>query len=266
MNSGCIFCGSRKKRSKEHVWPDWMREYFPKMEGQSHNRETHTFRWETALGSKRVKRQGHLSTLKIRAVCEECNSGWMSQLESETKPILKGILQNQPVEITEAKQETLARWITVKTIVGEHAEPDICVTPEADRYLLKSKGIIPNYYAIYLGRHTTTSDTAWLRTSQTIGLSKDGPSPPLGGLKRNTQSIAFLCGPLFLFVFAIRVEGIGASEFFKFSKLSQLFPLHEPIIHWPLAQSLSKSDMSRIAYALEDIKNLPNVHDGGDLP
>ena len=111
----------------------------------------------------------------------------------------------------------------------------------------------------------TTSDTAWLRTSQTISLSRDGPTPPLGDLKRNTQSITFLCGPLFLFVFAIRVDGIEATGFFRFPKLSQLFPPHEPVIHWPLAQTLSKSDMGRIAYELEGIKNLPNVHDGGDL-
>ena len=265
MNSGCIFCGSRKKPSKEHIWPEWMREHFPKMEGQSHNKDTHTSRWKTALGSKRIKRQGHLSTLKIRAVCEECNNGWMSQLESETKPLLKSILQNQHVEITEAGQGTLARWIAVKTIVGEHAEPDICVTPETDRYLLRSQGIIPSYFAIYIGRHMTTSDTARLRTSQTISLSRDGPTPPLGDLKRNTQSIAFLCGPLFLFVLAIRVDGIEATEFFRFPKLLQLFPPHEPVIHWPLAQTLSKSDMGRIAYELEGIKNLPNVHDGGDL-
>ncbi len=79
------------------------------------------------------------------------------------------------------------------------------------------------------------------------------------------QSIAMICGPLFAFVLAIRVTGIDATDFLKLPKLIQIYPNKVPTIQWPLPTQLSTGDMGKIAYALEDMKNLPNVHDGGEL-
>ena len=265
MAPKCVFCPSEGKRSKEHIWPEWMAEYFERSDGQRHRRDILTSKWKENLSTKEIERPGHLSTHKVRVVCKSCNNGWMSRLESKTKPVLVPMLKNQETQLTQSYQETLALWITVKTIVGEYSEPDIAVTPEIDRHLVKEQGRIPDYYAIYLGHHSSGSDSAWLRTSMTLALTMDGPDPPLDGYTRNTQSIAFLCGPLFLFVLTMRVNGIKASDFMRLPKLTQIFPPQYSSVRWPNAESLNKQDMGKIAYALDDLKNHPNFRYGGDL-
>lgn len=266
MSKACIFCGSRGKKSKEHIWPVWMHEHLPLLGDGEYVSELNTFKWKEQIGSRKSTRQGHLTTKKIRVVCQSCNSGWMSELENEAKPILLKLLGGESIELCAEKQKTLARWITMKAIIGEHADSDTHMTPREDRSLLRLENRIPNYFVIYIGVHNASSDSAWLRISQTIALSPEGPSPPLGQLKRNIQSIAFICGKLFVFVFAVREDGIEPTEFLKLRKVQRIYPRQSDIVKWPPTDTLTTWDMGRIAWAIDDMENLPNVKYGGDLP
>jgi hypothetical protein len=242
-----------------------MGKYFGRHDGQFHNRDIYTSNYKKPISNKTTKRPGHLSTLKVRAVCEGCNNGWMSQLEDAAKPILERMLRRERFILNEHNQTTLARWITVKTVVGEYAEEGLAVTPETDRHRIRIEGKIPDYYSIYLGHYAEDKENAWMRTSMTIAASKDGPSPSLNGLYGNTQSVAFLCGSVFLYVLAIRADGLDVNEFIKFSKLNKIFPAGSPIVEWPPENSVTKRDMGVVAYTLNELKRQPNVHDGGDL-
>lgn len=266
MSKPCIFCGSRGNKSKEHIWPVWMHAHLPLLGGRKNTRELQTFKWKEQIGCKSLSRQGHLSTTKFRVVCKSCNSGWMNILEGKAKSILTRILRRDGVKLSVADQEILARWIAMKAMTGEHAENEVHMTPKADRHLLRLEGKIPDYYAIYIGAHNTDSDTAWLRVSQTIALSQEGPSPPLGNLKRNIQSIAFICGPLFVFVFGVRERGIDAAKFFHFRKLQRIFPAQSALVEWSLKEILSRAEMGQVAWALDELKNHKNVKYAGDLP
>ncbi len=266
MRKACICCDGHGRKSKEHVWPVWMHEHLPLLGDGENVSEVNTFRWKEQTGSKKSTRQGHLTTKKLRVVCPSCNSGWMSELESASKPILLKLLAGQAVDLFAEQQDTLARWITMKAIIGEYAENNTHMTPREDRFLLRLEDRIPNYFAIYIGLHNASSDSAWLRASQTIALSPKGPSPPLGELNRNMQSIAFICGKLFVFVFAVREEGIEPTEFLRLKKVHRIYPRQSDIVKWPPAVVLSKLDMGQIAWAVDDMKNSPNVKYGGDLP
>lgn len=265
MKKPCIFCNGIKKKSKEHIWPEWMHELLPKLGDGNNVSKVDTFRWKKQIDAKSSKRQGHLSTKKLRVVCCDCNNGWMSVLENEAKPILTKILKNENFTICNKKQNTLVAWITLKSIVGEHDEDNTQVTPPADRNLFLTTRKTPEYYAIYIGRHSERSDTAWLRTSLTLARSQFGPNPPLGDLKRNTQSIAFICGSLFVYVLAIRENEITASEFLNLPKLTRIFPYHSSNINWPPKQTLDASDMGLAAFALDEMTKMKNVRYGGDL-
>ncbi|MDB2414187.1 hypothetical protein N9W34_00270 [Rickettsiales bacterium] len=266
MNRTCIFCNRTRKKSKEHIWPEWMHTFLPIIGDANNTSEVNTFKWKEQTGAKKLKRQGHLTTKKLRVVCEDCNNGWMSKIESEAKPILEKILKNEEFHICAQKQNILALWVTLKSIVGEHAEQDTNVTPQNDRYLFMTQRTIPEYFAIYIGKHNEDSDTAWLRTSQTIARTKSGPNPPLGNLKRNMQSIAFICGPLFVYVIAIRENEIKAADFLNLPKLTRIFPEQLAQISWPLTQTLGSKDMGLAAWALDEMKNMQNVQYAGDLP
>jgi hypothetical protein len=266
MSKTCIFCNRKGKKSKEHIWPVWMHGHLPRLGDGENISEVNTFRWKEQTEAKKQTRQGHLTTKKLRVVCRICNNGWMNELEGEVKPILIKILRRETIDLCAKDQEILARWIVLKAIIGEHSEKETHMTPSEDRSLLRLNKKIPDYFTIYIGLHNAEADTAWLRTSQTIALSPEGPSPPLGRLKRNMQSIAFVCGPLFVFVFAVREDDIEPTEFLRLKKLARIFPKQSDIIKWPPTDILTAKEMGRVAWALDEMTNLDNVKYAVDLP
>ena len=171
MSETCIFCGQKGKKSKEHLWPVWMHEYLGK-EGDGNNvRESTSFKNREHIGGSKFERQGYLFTTKFRVVCRSCNSGWMSKLEEAIKPVLLKLVKGEETKLQEEDQKLLSRWIAMKVITGEHAEKELQVTPKEDRFLLKEKGEIPEYFAIYVSTHTTEAASGWLRISNTISTS-----------------------------------------------------------------------------------------------
>jgi hypothetical protein len=54
--------------------------------------------------------------LPVKWVCKSCNSGWMSQMESKTKPIVESILDERANRIDPSAQVTLGVW-AVKTVM-----------------------------------------------------------------------------------------------------------------------------------------------------
>jgi hypothetical protein len=266
MNKACIFCNSTGKKSKEHLWPVWMHEFLPTLGDGNHISESNTFQWKDQIGSKKTEKPGYLTTKKLRAVCQKCNNGWMSQLENKIKPILIKVLNRETFDICTEKQKILTRWIAMKSIFGEHFESETHMTPAEDRKLFRSQMTIPEYFSIYIGNHGTEANTGWLRHSMTVSKTVDGPSPPLNGLKRNTQSIGIICGPLFIYVLAIREDEVDPTKFLKFNKLLRIFPIQTETIKWPPIDKLTQEEMSNFAYVLSDIKNHKNVRYGGELP
>ena len=117
----CLFCESLAG-SPEHIWPNWMRGYFPRT---SHDR--HIEMWDTfgltdgVVPDARIHHR-HTSQMKVKAVCKTCNTGWMSRLETATKPMLKPMSEGRRTELSEVEQRTLADWIALKMMVLEVAE------------------------------------------------------------------------------------------------------------------------------------------------
>jgi hypothetical protein len=127
-NSRCIFC-ERPEVSKEHIWSQWMHAILgirPEDEAvelfQVHaNKADH-------LGSRQVRnRQGSTATKTVRAVCRDCNHGWMNDLEIEARLVLEPILLGDSLSLLPFGRELMALWITMKLMVGEHAQHDIGV-------------------------------------------------------------------------------------------------------------------------------------------
>lgn len=231
-----------------------------------HISETHTSRWDEHLSSKQSKRQGGLTTKKLRVVCSACNSGWMSKLETEVRPILEPILQGMSLNLAPEDQHVLSKWVALKVIVGEHSEGNTHVTPYRDRESLMKEGKVPDYFYICICSHASKHNAAWLRTSYTLSLSKNGPQPPLGNRTRNSQSIGIIVGPLFIWVLAIRHNNISSDKFVCYNKVAPIYPAQDKNIVWPTNDVLTDSQMSTIVYSIEEMKGGPNVLFGGDLP
>src|SRR5262249_20846943 len=119
----CIFCGRRGQLSKEHVFPDWLSQLFPKSPSDTHQHGTVT--WKTAPDGKPFRtpvirrRQGQAGSKKVRTVCETCNNGWLSVLENTTKPLLSEIVRGRARLLDNSDQLILATWIAKTAMVAE---------------------------------------------------------------------------------------------------------------------------------------------------
>lgn len=99
----CVFCSSDKPLTREHVYPDWLSAYFKKgllvineVAGDNQHRT-----WSQPIFQH-----------KARIVCSDCNSGWMSQLEGDTKTVLANLIfTDKPAVIDEAAQKQIALWV-----------------------------------------------------------------------------------------------------------------------------------------------------------
>jgi hypothetical protein len=112
----CIFCDGYPV-TKEHMWPDWLRNYIPRAKSKFYSRSGILFRSRT--DAKIVLHHGDPHSGRIRCVCRTCNSGWMSVLQSRTKPILIPLLRGDRYSLRKREQGILAAWVTMFAMVAE---------------------------------------------------------------------------------------------------------------------------------------------------
>jgi hypothetical protein len=101
----CLFC-NEDANSKEHVWPQWILKLLP---------SRRPVRQRLGTG-KEVTYSGDF---KLKGVCSTCNNGWMSELETEVRPILGPMVQDLSIQLDLEDQKKIARWAFKTAIVLE---------------------------------------------------------------------------------------------------------------------------------------------------
>ena len=77
----CIFCPGTHM-SKEHFWSTWSNPMLPKFKVNAYVEEHLSHTRKTVLVKREIRtRPGSASSKKLRVVCEDCNNGWMNQVE-----------------------------------------------------------------------------------------------------------------------------------------------------------------------------------------
>ena len=198
----------------------------------------------------RRTKQGGTKTKTIRVVCKVCNSGWMSRLEKEAKPILISLVTRGQLVLDQQAQNTLAKWIALKFMVAEHTFQNDHITLESDRRKFAFDGKIPEYLRIRIGSHNTSNwSRSYLRHSATISTTLEPPENPTG---RNTQSMAFGAGRLFVLAYGSRA--VDPDKLLVFLR-DHNFPMIQPYrgqLDWPL-EELQGEELSLIATLLEKL-------------
>ncbi|HZO36728.1 MAG TPA: hypothetical protein VFB41_07625 [Solirubrobacteraceae bacterium] len=134
-DDGCIFCGS-SPRTREHLWPDWLRRELAIDESFPHRIEQE----EDAIETRDVTFSTPPFKQTVKAVCGPCNNGWMSDIEAATKPILEQLIYARGRRLHRAEQRKLATWALLKAIVFDHVHPnELTVAAEHRRYLHEHK-------------------------------------------------------------------------------------------------------------------------------
>jgi hypothetical protein len=112
MPRECAFCLARAN-SREHLWSDWLNEILP-------GRKRFTMR----DGNKEIIEDWVKPKLDWRAkvVCEECNHGWMSDLENvHAKPTMTDlILGKLDVPVDQTRANSIALFAFKTAVVFDH--------------------------------------------------------------------------------------------------------------------------------------------------
>ncbi len=101
----------------EHIWSAWM--------GKMFGLSQYNFRRvePDASGTPKITHQWRVPSidLKVRVVCEECNHGWMSELENETKQVIKDMIENgYALSLLPAGAASIAAFAFKTTVVVDY--------------------------------------------------------------------------------------------------------------------------------------------------
>lgn len=111
----CIYCDN-EGTSKEHVWPRWIRKHASTvMKISPANFQTYSATSED-IGQEPitnlVKKGNSRLSLTIGHPCEDCNTGWMHDLEDAAIPIVKPMIEGKKTRLSETEVRILRAWAT----------------------------------------------------------------------------------------------------------------------------------------------------------
>lgn len=157
----CRFCGADAKLTGEHVFPDWIRRATGGDGGAHYFRrkaDGTVDQWQT-LAYK----------TKVKDVCLDCNSGWMSKIEAAVIPILTPmIFESAAAELREPESKHVATWAVLRSLVVPLASGPDDLPIEYYRTLHHHGSVLPNS-AVWLG-HLEGTDA---RTAFFLGVTLD---------------------------------------------------------------------------------------------
>jgi len=140
-----MFCKGQAS-SREDIWPQWLTKRFPLSDASRMEAE----RGGHKLGMWQKKTP---KLLPARCVCGNCNSGWMSRLEVEMKPIVESILDEQLRVLDVSSQAVIAVWATKTAMALEALHPErVFFYSENERQNTRAVSAIPERTSIWIAK------------------------------------------------------------------------------------------------------------------
>lgn len=155
----CLFCGDTEL-TREHVFPQWLLDECNIRKAKM-DMEHHAF-----YGEKISERPLTLNSLINGLICRECNNGWLSQLESQVKPVLINLLNTSDNFVTLLKEHNklLSMWAFKTAIILNHATNYRNIIPKRHyKYLYKHRRI-PENVTVLLGVSKKMNELNWVQS------------------------------------------------------------------------------------------------------
>lgn len=154
----CVFCGNPAD-SKEHVFPKWIAKMFASLGPGIFDHELDN---TTGARARLQWSDTKAVELKVRRVCQSCNTGWMSDLEVQTKPVLAPLIRGSQGAITREFATLITAWMFKTTLVAEYAFPDSPHFTTAEASAFKERHEVPAI-SVQAGVHHGTGFDIWHR-------------------------------------------------------------------------------------------------------
>jgi len=144
----CVFC-SYPKTTNEHVFPQWVLDVLP-----GEGRVVH--RWEAPPRSDGESREwtADVITFTANVVCSKnCNSGWMSRLETDARPYLEPMIQGRGRTLYGRGRELVAFWALKTAMMIDFAQEETNRSVPLDDYpaLYAAQTVLPSTFVWLAG-------------------------------------------------------------------------------------------------------------------
>jgi hypothetical protein len=243
----CIFCNgaSGTRLSKEHIFPDWLRQLFPRSPADSH---THGRTSWVGLEpfTVRTKKQGQAGSRRVKVVCQKCNNEWLSALEKRTQPLLMMLIEGTPFALDADSQRLLATWAAKTIMAAEFIHPEKVAVPAEDRASLMRNLAPPErgWWIWMAGSQGTEWLTGLNHFSARINVTPvDLETPDVVNLQSTTIGI----GQLVIYAISTSVPGhdFALSDPNR-SDLKPIWPQPTAAITWPRLRLLTNENINVI--------------------
>ena len=239
----CLFCGGHPL-TVEHALPKWLLRALDSAAGNQPPGITQAW-----FGAEETPRSWDGPEIKVKYFCGPCNSGWMSRLESEAKPLITPLLADLSVSLDSSAQRVLARWSMKTAIVLEGSGPKdrLSLYTPSDLQLVANSAspALPNDTVVWIGRHSQSKATfgAGRQLFQVVPLGH-APSPIEEGYVTTLG-----LGRLVLQVLRLKLRQEDIVKTIKLAikrgpwtrSLVQIWPRRNAVVQWPPHASFSES-------------------------
>lgn len=192
---------------------------------------------------------------QVRAVCAQCNNGWMSVLENKIKAIIIPLFTGQQYRLSTQQQTQIATWITMKTMICEFDRLGEVVSHHMQRKRMMAKHLPPrSNLTIWIGHYKRTRWVPlWIchpflimKTEQLAKRSTDLAT------YYNSQAVTYVFGELFAHVIQSPDKQVVTD--FRLpppggTKLRRIWPVSGYSIVWP-PPAMTDTEADRTAGAL----------------
>jgi hypothetical protein len=250
----CLFCGRTGNLTKQHIFGKWLRNL--NFKGRS--------MWKVSPGEtqQRPLPPGSLFSKKLRIVCGDCNSGWMSRLENAAKPFLMDMFRpyltdvfsgRRNIPLDEDAQLVLARWafMTIAVVAQLRDSTDF---PLVHCHELFNSQRPPENTQIWIGSASVNVSEGWeqiaeFERGEEIAEFRHEPKTIDARLGESTIPFPVYVTQLRLLNVVFDVQGSWPNEFGRALErvdasanlrraLLPIWPSQHPMIWWPPVESL----------------------------
>jgi len=239
----CVFCGDSlrgQRKSREHIFPKWLQAHLGLSEEQLHH-TLYTKRGEIDH-VRSLPFLSHVSGL----VCEQCNTGWMSELEGQAKPLLIPLLDGIcKGRIRRDDCQIIAQWL-FKTALTLHSasQREKKLVPAEHYTMFYEKRTIPKGTVISIAHFKGQDGLFWIEQGSWRGRPEGGSIERLNEYFKQTYRITLRVGYL---AWRVRYWPIWPKEYgppfkaFEYdpSSIRDVYPVGHKGISWPPAESIS---------------------------
>lgn len=141
-NTKCIFCartGADIKITREHTFSDWINEVLPAAVIGPDITYERSIQHGPQAGTVNTWPAKVVADHTVRAVCKDCNNGWMKRWEDAAAPLIEPMIKGQPAQLTVDQQLAVATWAAMKAAVFEYAWSEDTALTAADRDVIRTQ-------------------------------------------------------------------------------------------------------------------------------